>query len=551
MGHELRLIKWDRRDSLRWILVAIAVTWTVPALALSGSDIATLLNRRYQLLTQSCGMEKPAWYCSGLLVRDLTASEDQFWKLTPTDTELQSVGFTYLREDVQTSGFSARVGMVLADLPTAVGDDLPYSVRCIYPLAASPRANDSDHGCNLTRQALPPHDPGDDSSCTAVGITTADQWISAYLASAENPNTQCSFSAEATAPFIQSMLAHNQLQAQEKVGNLQLLVAAWNPTMPSKIPIEALFYNVSSGNQLVDVQRKQRAYFKETAKWLPILRFQPGNGLPFGFDETDQMDYGNQVVKRINSRFFDSEPCSNGKADFWCNGVLIRVTSYGSDFRSWNPSPNSVASKGVSFSYVRSDLKTQLGWSRGVGIIVKELNAPAAYPLTVLCVYPTDGDTWGREEKCGPSALNTPDMSGPCREIGVTTVPIWSQNYVITSWPGQCFMGVTKDEFDKTGQGINQQDFQFSIDARLSLTFPRPPGHQPEEWNEAVIDVWPLDIPEKLPLEAIFYTSGELIGGSFVQADYFQHTGRFLPLINVDLARSPPFIYQLEDQFKQ
>jgi len=496
-------------------------------------------------------MEKPAWHCSGLLVQDLTASEEQFWKLTAADAALQSVGFTYLREDVQNSGFSARVGMVLADWPTAIGAGHPYSVRCIYPLTASPQANDRDHGCNLTRKALPPQEPEDDSSCAALGITTADQWISAYLASESNPNTQCSFSADAKDPLIQSMLAHNQLQARQKTGDLQFLIAAWDPSKPSDIPIEALFYNVSFEKQLVNIQRRQRAYFKATAKWLPILRFQSGARLPFGFDETDQMDYGNQVVKRINTRFFDAKPCSNGKADFWCTGVLIRVTGYGSGFHSWNPSPNSIALKGVSFSYVRYDLKTQLGWLKGVGTIVKEGNSPTAYPLTVLCMYPTDGDTWDRVEKCGQSKTHTPNMSGSCRALGVTTVSVWSQRYATTSWPGQCFMGVTKAEFDKTGQGIDQRDFQFSSDARLSLTFPRPAGHTVEEWNEAVVDVWPQNIPDKLPLEAIFYTTGQLSGGRFVQNDYFMQTGRFIPLINAEMTRSPPFMYQIDDQFSQ
>jgi hypothetical protein len=145
--------------TLLWLAAVLASTWSSAAHALTGADIAALLNRRYELVVNTCGADKPAWYCSGVLMRDIATGDKQFWKLAPTELALQSVAFAYRRQDVVSTAPNSRIGMVLSDLLSAVGAGKPYAMRCAYPVAASFQDTDSDYGCK--------------PACTARGASQA------------------------------------------------------------------------------------------------------------------------------------------------------------------------------------------------------------------------------------------------------------------------------------------------------------------------------------------------------------------------------------------
>jgi hypothetical protein len=71
-----------------------------------------------------------------------------------------------------------------------------------------------------------------------------------------------------------------------------------------------------------------------------------------------------------------------------------------------------------------------------------------------------------------------------------------------------------------------------------------------------MIHTWPQDIPLQIPLEAFYYslkghyTSKGLLQAQFGQHDYFQTTGRFLPIVKVDMEASDTnvFGYNPDDQ---
>ncbi len=509
----------------------------------SGADEAMLLNRRYGLTVKSCGVDKPAWYCSGLLMRDITAAANQFWTLNTTENSIQSVAHTYLRKDVPGADTASgpRIGMVLADLPTAVAAGKPYAIRCVYPEEATFKVSDPDYGCNLTGTALSPNpDSNDNSSCAAVGVINASQWKDEYLTTA--PTIQCSFNAQLSDPFNQALQANVMVRSSKGGRNVQLQAVAWDTDHPETIAIEALYYSLDGSKPLLpEAQARQLAYYQATGIWLPLLRYQPGADTPFGYDETDQLYYGETVVNRVNARYFDTTDCPNNMAAYMCNGVLLRFTGYSTAYHSWNPSPKAVEHKGVSFVFYRADLHIDLYLlgnqaGGGVGLIHRELAAPAQHPLTMLCVYPSDGATNLRTEKCG-TYLGTA-TSGPCIDQSppVTDLASWQAQYERTTLVSQCSLGVDKDAFD------------LSILARS--TFTSPPARASEYWNEPVIAVWPENIPAQLPLEAILYIEGRLPGAQYIQRDYFQQTRRFLPILKVNTASgvAPPFAYVPGDQ---
>ncbi|MFJ3009549.1 hypothetical protein ACIPGE_19780, partial [Pseudomonas fluorescens] len=248
----------------------------------------------------------------------------------------------------------------------------------------------------------------------------------------------------------------------------------------------------------------------------PVLRMdlhQPP-GAVFGFNLQDQLYNGYEVASRLNARYENTAAtCQGGKTAYFCDGVLLRATQASKAFHMWNPSPTSVGNGGVSFTYLRKDA----GLTKPVyaqGFLVRESFAPAAYPLNVMCAYPFDGATSRPQDTCRTRG----DM---CHELGVTSVEAWVTRYA-------------KSPRNSCAFNNDPAQFQLNIDVRPSV----PNG---DGWNEVMIQTWPQDIPLQIPLEAFYYslkahyTSNGLPQAQFAQRDYFEITGRFLPIVLIDL----------------
>ncbi|MFJ2995797.1 hypothetical protein, partial [Pandoraea sp. NPDC087047] len=462
-----------------------------------------------------------------------------FGQLSAQETALQSASVAYVRRDVTTVALASSAGLILADGFTATGQGKPYEVRCAYPFAMPLAADAASHGCNVISDTQPaPPTPPEWSSCAGLGVSTVPGWVAYFSAQGSDVAKQCSLSATIASQFKASLEAHEQVSADLADSPTMLLLAAWDPARPETIPLQAFYYDVANGGQLTQAQRYQRQYFDATGQWLPILRMAMTGGVPtaFGFDERDQLDYGIALAQRLNERFGDTSPCPRDQAAFMCNGVIVRVTGYGTGFHSWNPSPTAVRLHGVSMTYMRTDAHIfDVAHGGGVGLIFSPFGAPVQTPLVARCMFPSDGWTDLRADKCGMRSI---PQSAPCAQLGITTLEAWRANYVATGYDYQCSLGVDKDAFD------------LSLLART--TFPATPPYE-EWWNELVVAPWPQDVPEQIPLEAVMYTkeSADLRAGArYIQNDYFNQTGRFLPIIKVDIPGHPqaPFSYTPGDQ---
>ncbi|MFJ2995245.1 hypothetical protein [Pandoraea sp. NPDC087047] len=259
-------------------------------------------------------------------------------------------------------------------------------------------------------------------------------------------------------------------------------------------------------------------------------------GVEYLVNQRDELNFGIALAQRLNARFADTSACPGGEAPYLCNGVIIRETGYSPDFHAWNPSPSSVTRNGVSASYMRADAGvTAIAHQGGEGLIFAPFGAPAQLPLTARCIYPSDAGTDGRADKCG---IRTIPLSAPCAQLGITTLEAWRANYDQTKNPYQCALGV------------DTAAFMLSLAARA--TFPLPHTRL-EQWNEFIIAPWPQDVPAQIPLEAAMYTpesASYRTGAQAIQTDYFNQTGKFLPVIKVDIKGNPqaPFSYSAADQ---
>ncbi|MFD2644639.1 hypothetical protein [Pseudomonas japonica] len=300
----------------------------------------------------------------------------------------------------------------------------------------------------------------------------------------------------------------------------ELLVRNWNATPPGQLPIVAVYHDVRQPGGLVAALRDQRAWFQATGEWLPVLRLDSSDGqTPFGFDLREQVYIGYQVAARLNQRYQDdAAACPGGEASHYCNGVLIRGTVPGPP-PSWNPKPNAIADKGVSFSYLRKDLGSRRIYY-AQGFIVRELNYPAVHPLTLRCEYAGDAGT-GAPDRCRPD----------CSLKGIHTLDDYRRHYPNNTYARDCSLGPSAQAFHLNNQVRFNQNWTAT------------------NWNELIITPWPLDIPLQLPLEAFFYNWEQpagVAGAQYIQRDYAQVTGRFLVIVLIDLSAPAGSVFSFD-----
>lgn len=417
------------------------------AQAVTGPEVAQLLNTRYRLTYSACVGETPVYYCSGVLARrSQNAPTEGFWKLSSEAISTGAERFDYWRID------------------------------------RAPVVADRTNGFVFT------------DAFTAIGLG-------------------------------------KQLEALPATSDSEMLVKNWNDTAPAQVPLQALFYDLNAAGALREAQRDQRAYFQATGEWLPILRLRLDDAQqnPFGFNQSDQLYIGYQVAARLNARYADTSPtCQDGRAAFYCNGVIVRTTDQSTAFHSWNPSPGSVQGNGVSFSYLRADARV-VKLYKPQGFIAREEAAPSGNPMRLRCAFPFDGYSSGAADICRP-------RSALCSELGITTAEAWAAHYAANVHASCAF-------------DIDPQQFQLSITLRSNHV-------DPHGWNELVIVPWPEDNPSQLPLEAFMHTTQSydpgdgLAGAQYDQKDFFDVTGRYVPIVRVtlDAAAGQVFVYDPLEQ---
>ncbi|MDO7902242.1 hypothetical protein ACE1YR_08045 [Pseudomonas sp. K1(2024)] len=313
-------------------------------------------------------------------------------------------------------------------------------------------------------------------------------------------------------------------QVRQRPNAAQVYVANWDETQPAQVAIEALYYPAGRSDALLLAQRAQQAWFSRTRQWLPVLRLDSTRATSaFGFDQQDQLYSGYTLADQLNGRYRDTATrCRNNTPAYYCNGVLIRATGAADSFRAWNPSPNSVGRNGVSFSYVRADVGTVRLANNQAGLIFKPADYPVTQPATLRCAYPANAGTSSTPNSCRASCLSQ----------GITTVAQWRARYGNTG-AGNCAFSMEPRP--------DAAQFQLNVDVRSNGG-----AH-----NEMIIAAWPPNIPEKLPIEAIYYpVNGREDQASLIQRQYFSATRRFMPVIRVNLTAGAGaiFIFRPEDQ---
>lgn len=513
-------------------------------------DVAARLNARYQDTAQSCSGGEAAYECSGVLIRRSNSSS--FWEHTSAAAALGSVTFSYLRADATTSIADAS-GFIFMDRNTAQQQGKAwFEPRCIYPfIAGTQNAGRPLNGCGFATRSASSN--VDQSTCAglAVPAVTPGLWIQNFQRFGSNPRNQCSLSTHDASQFMTSLVVRGSLASLANTYLNEVLIPTWDVNTPERLPIEAFFYNAANSGSLINAQMMRHAYSVKTGLSLPIVRLDFTRPPTERFSQRvqDQED-GWQVVDRLNARFADkSRQCADGRAPVYCNGVLARASQYSTAYHAWNPNPNTNPKDAVSFSYLRADVKTvilffpqgvlfdRLGYTSGPGLVAIE----------PLCIYMADANTWSRSmQGCGPGT-DFPSDSGPCASMDINDLAALGAHFLkapaVPAWQRlhhQCSLA------------IQPLSFMLAIDGRAQ--FIGGTENQSYGYNEIMLRAWPQNIPDNLPLDAIFYTSaggtGALTQAKQIQQDLFRSSASLVkPVVRIDLsATGQAFSYHREDQ---
>lgn len=242
---------------------------------------------------------------------------------------------------------------------------------------------------------------------------------------------------------------------------------------------------------------------------------------------------GATTAAELTARYQDNrENCRSASTPaFLCSGVILRVTAYSPDYDSWDPSPNAIRLKGVSFSYLRKDSKFQrMPWGGQNGFILYPIfGAPVdKMDPDVLCSYPIDGWSDHRTERCGPDSQYP--TSRPCELQNITTAAQWLTLYQQQAAANSklCAFNVRDDRNHLAGPA-----FYASLIAKSQGA---PTDKRFTEHNELVIAPWQPGQARVLPIQAFFYTTAAgLVDAKKDRADFLSQTQITLPLIKITL----------------
>lgn len=238
---------------------------------------------------------------------------------------------------------------------------------------------------------------------------------------------------------------------------------------------------------------------------------------------------GAEVAAALTRRYLDVRVnCgSPSMPAFLCRGVVLRSTVPSNAYSSWNPSPQSQNSGGVSFTFLSKDMKSKslvFGQKNGF-IFFPVLSRPTGTrQIEVLCAYPRDGATQLRVKPgCGAHPY-APGRSRQCRDIGVATAEQWMANWRQNDW-NMCSFNVSDSMNNQAADSFYQSIRAHNLGNLFAGLY---------DYSELILATWPQNIPSELPIEAFYYLPGGLPGAQHDQKDFFAKTGgKVVPIIKL------------------
>lgn len=255
-----------------------------------GPTVAMHLTERYEEARDDCGTPtRPAFLCSGILMRSTEYSlAYRSWLPNPA-TASWGVAFSWLRQDSNfPENFPSGNGFIV--YPWFYADDVPgqylqLNVRCIYPQDAWTEGPDR---CRVV--------------CQKQGVFSAAQWLDRFTDDRDQCAFDVSYGAEDTAhAWIQAKLVR---QARGVFRRNEVVLEAWPQNVGVRMPLEAFFYRDNCydhhdclppyhvAQRRTDAKLDQNDFLRTTNRWVPVIRWTPATSpagrARFTYDPADQ-----------------------------------------------------------------------------------------------------------------------------------------------------------------------------------------------------------------------------------------------------------------------
>ncbi|MHC8340332.1 hypothetical protein [Pseudomonas sp. HLT2-19-2] len=262
-----------------------------------GQLVAERLNGRYNNVSNNC-TGKPAYYCSGVLVRTTGAKPAYHaWDPSPTAITKKGVPFSYLRKDLGITilAWGDLHGFIFKDFATAERlATSAISLLCSFPSDAASWRRAGIGGCG-------PHNtyPTNSRSCPEEGAVSIAAWKTHYRAvpgsgyfSARNEH-QCGFTSSVE-QFSLSLQARGNFEIPAaRSHHNEVILSLWPQSIPKQLPLYAFFYlqNQGGGAGVAGAKYMQQDYFNITGDLLPVIRVDlaPGVSEVFSYHGNDQV----------------------------------------------------------------------------------------------------------------------------------------------------------------------------------------------------------------------------------------------------------------------
>lgn len=247
-------------------------------------NMANKLINRYNDDRIKCNGTRPAYECSGILIRGVREIHNRLpyaWSLKTGNKERNSFSAAFLRKDTRFIRFPRGYdsGFIIYPHSLTPPKKNKYKVLCAFPVDAHTDDRE-DRGCGQSRSD---QQIGSSKPCDKQEITSITKWIPYYERTTRSADRsfvvmQCGFNmtkretaAEDFATLLNATAHLRNKSAKFSLRNNELLISGWNANKPENIPIEAFFYLLDTPGALEKAEMYQTDYYKLTGEVVPVV----------------------------------------------------------------------------------------------------------------------------------------------------------------------------------------------------------------------------------------------------------------------------------------
>lgn len=258
------------------MLAMIGPVQAWPELNRYGKEIEKKVTLRYQAYVESCPNNRPAYECSGLLIRgvgDPRGKHFNAWD-PPRKGATHDTSFSYVRIGIsfERLAFAYTNGYIVSPPGQEQPGQLKLQPTCVYPVDGASDKR-SDKGCGAYE------DKKDSSAPCVVSsdiVKDAQAWFEAHSPIEDKAyDTRCAFSLKGpnvTEAFMTALAVVERASEKTTVPN-DFKVTSWTAETAAALPVEAFFYNVKDrAIGLPIAQFNQCRFNRVTGRKVPILR---------------------------------------------------------------------------------------------------------------------------------------------------------------------------------------------------------------------------------------------------------------------------------------